>query len=170
MSFLPETKISDSFSSRFHCKCQTTLPTDIADNTCVLNCCFDEYKDKPGNNIIDLNDKELDKNSIQQNFHYHQKHEFHKLSQNLKRNNTFSILHTNICSINANTENLELLLNNLERGALYLTVVPVITGKNNKELGLLIIKNGISIFRNLQKEFFCLFLTLARFLKHFKDF
>ena len=47
--------------------------------------CFDRYKDKPGNNIIDLDDKELDKISIQLNFQYYQNHEFHKLSQDLKK-------------------------------------------------------------------------------------
>ena len=94
---------------------QPTLSTDIADNKYILNYCFDEYKDRPGNNIIDLNDKELNKISIQPNFQYYQNHKFHKLSQNLKKKNqTLSILHTNICSINANLENLELLLNNLE--------------------------------------------------------
>ena len=104
----------DSFNSLFQCKCQTTLPTDIADNKYILNYHFYEYKDKPGNNMMDLNDKELYKNSIQPNFQYYQNSEFHKLSQNLKRNKTFSILHTNICSVNENLENLELLLNNLE--------------------------------------------------------
>ena len=96
---------------------QPTLSTDIADNKYILNYCFDEYKDRPGNNIIDLNDKELNKISIQPNFQYYQNHKFNKLSQNLKKkkkNQTLSILHTNICSINANLENLELLLNNLE--------------------------------------------------------
>ena len=91
-----------------------TFPTDNADNMYVLNYCFDEYKDKPGNNIIDLNEKELDKNFLQPSFQYYQNHEFHKLSQNLKINKMFNILHTNICSLNANLENLELLLNNLE--------------------------------------------------------
>ena len=64
--------------------------------------------------MMDLNDKELYKNSIQPNFQYYQNSELHKLSQNLKRNKTFSILHTNICSVNENLENFELLLNNLE--------------------------------------------------------
>ena len=38
----------DSFNSLFHCKWQTTLSTDIADNKYVLDYCFDEYKDKSG--------------------------------------------------------------------------------------------------------------------------
>ena len=49
---------------------QPTISTDIADNKYILNYCFDEYKDRPGNNIIDLNDKELNKISIQPNFQY----------------------------------------------------------------------------------------------------
>ena len=91
----------DSVNSLFQCKCQTTIPTDIADNKYVLDYFFDEYKENPGNNIIDLNDKELDKHSIQSNFQYYQNLEFHELSKNLKRNKTFSILLTNICSLNA---------------------------------------------------------------------
>ena len=61
----------DSFNSLFHCKCQTTLSTDIEDNKYVLDYCFDEYKDKSGYNIINLNEKELDKNSIQPNSQYY---------------------------------------------------------------------------------------------------
>ena len=46
--------------------------------------------------------------------------------------------------------------------------VPVITEKNNEKSGLVIIKNGISIFGHLLKSFL-LFLTLW-FLEHFVDF
>ena len=94
---------------------QPTLSTDIADNRYILNYCFDEYKDRPGNNIIDLNDKELNKISIQPNFQsILSKSWISQIKPEPERNKTLSILHTNICSINANPENLELLLNNIE--------------------------------------------------------
>ena len=48
--------------------------------------------------------------------------------------------------------------------------VPVITGKDNKKSAFEIIKNGISIFGHLFKNFFFLLLTLVRFLEHFEDF
>ena len=52
----------------------------IEDNKYVSNYCFDEYKEKTPNNIIDLNDKKLNKLPTQSNFQYYQNHEFYKLS------------------------------------------------------------------------------------------
>ena len=50
------------------------------------------------------------------NFEYYSTHDFHKLKHNLtvRKSSSLSILHTNICSLQGNFENLELLINNLD--------------------------------------------------------
>ena len=51
------------------------------------------------------------------NFSYYLTHDFHKLhkkNSNKTNNTNFSVLHTNICSLQGNFNNLEQLLNNLE--------------------------------------------------------
>lgn len=88
------------FKSLFQYKCQTILPEDITDNKSVHNYYFDEYKDKLRNNILIKPKFQFDQ------IHYNQNHEFIKLNQNLKRNKTFCIQHTNICSINENLLNI----------------------------------------------------------------
>ena len=52
--------------------------------------------------------------SIQPDFNYYQTHDFHKLAMKIDKRNSFSVLHTNICSLSANLENLEKLLTNLD--------------------------------------------------------
>ena len=49
-------------------------------------------------------------------FKYYLNHEFHKLNKNINsgKNNKFSLLHTNICSLKGNFENVEMLLSDLE--------------------------------------------------------
>ena len=56
----------------------------------------------------------LESFTIQTNFDYFQTHDFHKLIQKRQAQNSFSILHTDICSLYANAEDLEMLINNLE--------------------------------------------------------
>ena len=51
---------------------------------------------------------------LQPNFKYYQNHDFHKLIKALKGNKTFSLLHTNIYSLQGNFENLQNLINNLD--------------------------------------------------------
>ena len=46
-------------------------------------------------------------------FKYYQTHELHKLFRKTNKS-AFSLLHTNICSLKANFENLEILLHNIE--------------------------------------------------------
>ena len=47
------------------------------------------------------------------NFNYYQNHQFHKLVNKLPENKTFSLLHTNICSLRGNFGNLQNLITNL---------------------------------------------------------
>ena len=49
-------------------------------------------------------------------FKYYLNHEFHKLNKNINsgKNDKFSLLHTNICSLQGNFEKVEMLLSDLE--------------------------------------------------------
>ena len=49
-------------------------------------------------------------------FKYYLNHEFHKLNKNINsdKNDKFSLLHTNICSLQGNFEKLEMVLSDLE--------------------------------------------------------
>ena len=58
-----------------------------------------------------MTDKEPDK--IMLNFKYYDNHEFHKLKQKCTNNKNLSIFHTNIYPLQANSDKLEFLTNNL---------------------------------------------------------
>ena len=81
------------------------------------------------NKIINLKELNFDKNQRYSNkdpndhvidptnFSYHLTHDFHKLhnkNSNKTNNTIFSVLHTNICSLQGNFDNLEQLFNKLE--------------------------------------------------------
>ena len=80
------------------------------------------------NKIINLKELHFDENQNYSNkdsndhvidpttFSYYLTHDSHKLhnKNSNKTNTTFSVLHTNICSLQGNFDNLEQLLNNLE--------------------------------------------------------
>ena len=51
---------------------------------------------------------------IKANFKYYEIHDFHKLNSIWKNQTKLSIFHTNICSLNANAENMENLLHDLD--------------------------------------------------------
>ena len=80
----------------------------------VFEYIFRQHDDDKENNNIDYNDLQLDNLRPQPGFKYYQNHDFHKLSQILANNETLSILHTNICSLERNTEKVETLIRNLE--------------------------------------------------------
>ena len=103
----------ESFNSLYFCKC-------------LKNMDFTTVKDKNVFHYTPINNREDEKTSLadthnslesfttQTNFDYFQTHDFHKLIQKKQAQNSFSILHTNICSLYANAEDLEMLINNLE--------------------------------------------------------
>ena len=78
----------------------------------VLSFNFRVGKDSRNNNLINMTDRKLDKMMLNSNFKYYDNHEFPKLKQ-ICSNRNFSIFHTNICSLQANSDKLELLTNNL---------------------------------------------------------
>ena len=73
---------------------------------------------------------------MQPNFDYFQTHDFHKLIQKKQAKNSFSILHTNICSLYANGEDLEMLITNLEHNFSVIALSETWTSKQvtNKQL------------------------------------
>ena len=101
----------DTFNSNFTCSCR--IKTDFLINKTVLSINFGDWKDSPDNNFINMTDRELDKMMLNSNFKYYDNHEFHKLKQKFSNNRNISIFHTNICSLPANSDKLELLTNNL---------------------------------------------------------
>ena len=86
---------------------------DFATNKTVLSFNFCNWKDSPTNYFINTTNREFDEMVLNSNFNYHDNHEFHKLKQKCSNNRNFSIIHTNICSLQANSEKLELFSNNL---------------------------------------------------------
>ena len=102
-----------SYNSTYSCKCTSTaVPfSDFSHleqfETCKLSLKEHDY--------LYSNDIDSNINNFS-NFDYHDNHELHKLmnSPSLNKNKMSSILHTNICSISKNLENVEILLNNLD--------------------------------------------------------
>ena len=73
----------------------------------IFNYKVDSMKtDKPYSSYIDYIDMITDSFILQPNFKFYQTHEFHKLANNLSESKAFSVFHTNICSLQANFNNL----------------------------------------------------------------
>ena len=101
-----------TFNSNYACKCIKGLE-------------MNSMKDRQ-QSILNMNNLNFNKFSNQAqhdpdvgivnntNFSYYTTHDLHKLSNNLKDRNHFSIFHSNICSLQGNFEKLELLLNDIE--------------------------------------------------------
>ena len=113
---LEEQEIVDlSFNSNFNCKCNSTaISLTKYNNLEQLETCkislkeYDSlYNSDSDSNLTDFS-----------NFNYFDNHEFHKLSKkpsfNFKVKQKIGILHTNICSISKNLENLQILTSNLD--------------------------------------------------------
>ncbi len=97
-----------------YCVCNDT--TNLTDYDCL------DTINELNLNKLDLNkshpniDNDIDHNlNFNCNFKYYTIHEFHKLCNktNQDKSPLFSLLHTNICSLNKNLENLELLTTSL---------------------------------------------------------
>ena len=113
----PFTSIDDefihscSFNSNWTCNCKNQLPSmpcnDSSKFKLLLNqkCAFRSFDPEF--------DEQFDSHhTLQPNFKYYETHEFHSLKDKVK--NPFSLLHTNIRSLQYNADNLKILLANLE--------------------------------------------------------
>ena len=116
-SKFPFSNVSDSefekltFNSLFSCSCLKNTNFDA-----IRFKRFDFNSIFPGKNVgpdpFNYSDKFY---NLEPNFNYSDIHEFHKIKQKLpKKANCFSLLHTNIQSLNHNFEQLEILINSLE--------------------------------------------------------
>ena len=66
------------------------------------------------NNQTHKIDQDFEDNAaIKPNFKYYEIHDFHKMTQQINYK-TLSVFHSNICSLYANTENLEIILHDLD--------------------------------------------------------
>ena len=107
--------VQNTFNSSFSCKCQTSFKYETRKPEFAFKYRInDGDHERSYGNIIDNNDAILDDFVLQPNFKYYDNHEFHKLSKHLHQTNDFSLFHINICSFNANLENLKTLISNLE--------------------------------------------------------
>ena len=107
--------VKESFNSNFNCKCKTTSDYCLGNSKYIFKYKKDcTNKDTSFANTVDINDQILNDFTINPNFKYYQNHEFHKLTKNLNSQNNFSVFHTNICSLQGNFDNLQILTTNLD--------------------------------------------------------
>ena len=86
----------------------------MSNNSLTLNLSSINSKDRPECNTVETNDEYFEELSVQTVFYYYETHDSHKLAMKLNKRDCFSVLRINICSLNVNPENLELLLTNLD--------------------------------------------------------
>ena len=106
--------LSDNFNSNEYCSCYDT--TDLTDFNYLDTIAELNLKKLNLNNFHPNIDKDIDHNlNFNSNFKLYTIHEFHKLCNKLNQDESplFSLMHTNICSLNKNLENLELLTTSL---------------------------------------------------------
>ena len=66
-------------------------------------------KESENNHTHKIDQDFEDNAAIKPNFKYYEIHDFHKMTQQIN-NKTLSVFHSNICSLFANTENVEILI------------------------------------------------------------
>ena len=118
----PFTEIEDeeicltSFNSNWTCNCGNQQPASSLNDKFNLKALFAKNDDSDNNFICTSNnefDEQFDMNhTLKPDFKYYETHDFHSLKERVK--NPFSLLHTNISSLQYNGDNLKLLLTNLE--------------------------------------------------------
>ena len=107
--------VQNTFNSSFSCKCQTSTKYEIGRPEFVSRYRInDGDHERSYSNIIYNNYAILDDFVLQPKFKYYDNHEFHMLSKQVHQTHDFSLFHTNIFLLNANLENLETPISNLE--------------------------------------------------------
>ena len=103
----------NSFNSNWTCECKhkTAKPAVSRQHKLVLNykSQTDSFFQSPGDEFDELFNEF---HGLEPDFNYYDNHEFHSVKDKLT--NPFSIIHTNICSLQQNGENLSDLLVDLE--------------------------------------------------------
>ena len=104
--------MANTFNSNFDCRCNTSSNFQLGSSKYIFQKNLDDLKKDNKFNIIDENGTIMD-DLIQPSFKYYQNHEFHKLCKKKKPKNIFGVFYSNICSLQANFDNLQNLINNL---------------------------------------------------------
>ena len=104
--------VKESLKSNFECKSQIASNYLLGQEEFVFKYQSGDTKwEKQYSSITDESDNMI---LLQPNFKHYQNHDFHRLSKGFKGSKIFSLLHTNICSLRGNFENLQNLINNLD--------------------------------------------------------
>ena len=99
--------VSGFFNSKIKKKKKKKTNFVLGSEKYIFNYKVDSEKtDKPYSSHIDYSDMMADSFILQCKFKFYQIYEFHKLVNNLSENKAFSVFHTNICSLQANFDNL----------------------------------------------------------------
>ena len=118
------------FNSHFPYKCSrdTNFTTERGKFTFIYKP-SEENGDKK-TNLSKINEF-LDEHVLIPSFEYYQTHDFHKFSAKTTKEKTFSLMHTNICSLNANIKHLDNLLDQLDFSFHLLAVSETWTAKSD---------------------------------------
>ena len=103
----------DSFNSNWECGCKTHIQPHVTYDNSGYKLTLSQQDDSKDTDIEADFDHNFDTyHSLKPDFKYYETHEFHILKEH--KLNSFSLIHTNICSLQHNGDNLQNLLANLE--------------------------------------------------------
>ena len=122
----------DAFNSNWSCQCKSKTSIQIDSEVLRLVINFNNQENNDFTSPLFTFDDNVESfHSIEPDFKYYSTHEFHKLSTNVS--NCFSVLHTNICSLQYNGDNLHNLLADLEFKFDIVAVTETWNPENKKE-------------------------------------
>ena len=122
-----------NYKKQFEFKLPLQMPNSLGDSKFRFKqLCEESNSDKSYNNNIEENATFMNTFDQKLNFSYYQNHQFHKLVNKLPENKTFSLLHTNICSLQGNFGNLQNLITNLGHKFSVIEVSETWTPNNDK--------------------------------------
>ena len=102
----------DSFNSNWTCGCKIDIKPFINSEDSQSKLTLTQYTDS-NDHDMDFEENFNAYHSIKPNFNYYETHDFHVMN-NKTNDSSFSLFHTNICSLQFNGDNLENLLANLQ--------------------------------------------------------
>ena len=106
--------IHNAFNSNICCPCNKITPEIMINNELLLLLTQSNHKDFCNAYNFDI-ERDFEENvEIKSNFKYYEVHDFYKMNDIWNKNKSLSILHTNIYLLNANAEQLETLLHDLD--------------------------------------------------------
>ena len=106
----------ETFNSSWTCKCKTNIqnfiPSPVSNEYKLILNHLDTEHDYNEIYLEDFEENFYHYHSLKPNFKYYETHDFHLMKNKVK--NTFSLFHSNICSLQYNGDNLHNLLASLE--------------------------------------------------------